>query len=284
MAGKDISGIKKVRLVVCDMDGTLVDSQKRLTAKTISVIARAREQGVFVTLCSGRISTMMESYWRQAGIVGPVITANGAQIVDTATGNTLWEKRIEPIQALKLMDFCRERSMDYSALCDDGCYFSPVSRRRERFVTYNRIAGDNGDKAIPLVTLETAESNRIILDKAIYKLLVYQLRPGDTDAAREFIDNRTELHYTTSESGLLDISAPGVSKGNGLVQLARIMDIPMEKTCAFGDFENDLSMFREAGFAVAMANGSPEVKAAAHLVTLSNDQDGVAFALEKYIL
>lgn len=270
-----------MQLAVCDMDGTLLNSQKEFSAKTVETMQRATRSGLYVTLCSGRVYAMLESYWRGAGIAGPIIAANGAHIVDTTTGKTLWEAVIDPQEAVLLLDFCRGAGMDYSALCEDGCYFSPISVRRERFEQYNQIAVAAGCQPIPLFTLKDPEDHRWFLQKKTHKILIYELRPGELEAGRRFIDGRAAMDYTSSEPGLLDISARGVSKGEGLLRLARLMGIPRENTCAFGDFENDIPMFEAAGYAVAMGNGSAAAKAAAHRITGTNDQDGVAAVLEE---
>ena len=82
----------------------------------------------------------------------------------------------------------------------------------------------------------------------------------------------------------LEINAPGVNKGMGLIQLGRLLGIEREEIMACGDGNNDLMMLKEVGFGVAMANGADEVKEVADYITLSNEEDGVAAAIEKFVL
>lgn len=276
--------LKRIELVVCDMDGTLLNSRKEYSSRTAEAVKTATKNGIYVTICSGRVYTMLESYWRGLGIEGPIIAANGAHIVDTSSGKTLWEATVDPEEAVQLMDYCRSEGMDYAALCEDNCYFSPISLRKERFVQYNSIAAAAGFNPIPMLSLERQEDNQMVLGKKIHKLLVYELKSGDVEKAQRFIAANTTMDCTSSEEGLLDIAAGGVSKGAGLIRLAELMAIPLENVCAIGDYDNDVPMFEAAGYAVAMANASDAAKAKADQITCSNDEDGVAAVLEQFLL
>ncbi|MEG2088348.1 MAG: Cof-type HAD-IIB family hydrolase [Angelakisella sp.] len=272
----------EVKLVVCDMDGTLLNSQKEISPRSLAAIQLARDNDIYVTICSGRIFSMLECYWQQLGIHGPIIASNGAQIFDTVSGKTVWGAPMKNRQAIDLMAFCALHNLDGMALCEDGCYFFHSSGRLERFTNYNSIAARSGYKPIPITFLHGVQDCELLADKIIYKVLVSRLHDGDEQLViDQFLCDQPELDYTMSDVGLLDISAKGINKGTGLVHLAEQMGIPLENCCAIGDFDNDLSMIEVAGLGVAMGNGCDRVKAIAQLITDTNDNDGVAKVLEQ---
>lgn len=114
--------------------------------------------------------------------------------------------------------------------------------------------------------------------------MIQQLQTDHYERARQFLRAHTNLWFTSSEPGLLEVSAPGITKGEGVRRLACIMDIPLKQICAFGNYDNDISMFSVVGLSIAMENSSPGAKAGALAVTRSNEESGVAYGLRKYIL
>lgn len=273
---------RRIRLIVCDLDGTLLDSRKRISGASLAAIGKAREKGVFVTICSGRVHQMLYAYSRELGIRGPLAAANGAVILDTRGGEMLYRKIIDPAVALPLLRFCEQNGMDYAALAAKGCYFSRGSARIRRFEQYNLIAAADGVPPAPLSFFDGDHGPA--LSDEIYKILIYELREERARAARDFIKSCGGLGWTSSEKGLLDVSAAGVSKGDAVRRLAAMLDIPLRQVCVFGDYCNDISMMEAAGLPIAMGNAHQTVKNAALAVTAGNDEDGVARGIEEYIL
>ncbi len=272
----------RVKLVVCDLDGTLLNGKHEISLNDQAAIREADKKGVFVTLCTGRIFPMLEHYVNLTGIRGPLIAANGAHIVNTVTGKTLWEKPVDNEDAIHLLDFCRDAGMDYSVLAREGCIFSSNSIRVKRFQIYNQIARSKGEKEIPMRVF--GSSHNCIEHMKIDKILVQELVQGQFEEAQQFIRENTDLWYTSSEPGLLDVSAPGVTKGEGVRRLADILGIPLAQTCAFGNYDNDISMFSVVGLPIAMSNSSQGAMECALVVTQSNEESGVAVGLLEYIL
>jgi Cof subfamily protein (haloacid dehalogenase superfamily) len=273
---------RKIRLIVCDLDGTLLDSEKRISAANLLAIKLARERGVFVTICSGRVHPMLEAYSRQLDIRGPLIAANGAVIYDTRTGTLPYLKAADKDAVYAFLEYCGERGLDHLAATDRGCWYSKNSRRIVRFEQYNRIAASGGLPLIPL--REFGPDYRNALESDIYKVLVAELSPEEMRLAADYIQTLGILSWTSSERGLLDVSAKGVSKGEGLRNLRRLLGLEKEQVCAFGDYWNDIPMLEEAGLPVAMGNAADEVKKHALVVSASNDEDGVALAINQHIL
>jgi Cof subfamily protein (haloacid dehalogenase superfamily) len=270
-----------IKAIVCDLDGTLLNSQKLISPGNLRAVKAARERGIFVTICTGRIPEMTEAYIRFLGIQGPVITANGAVIINTNDDSVPYQECSDVDQSAQVLDFCIRRGFDHIAAAAEGCYYSRNSDRIKRFEQYNSIAQKEMMKQIPLFPFE---DYGIIKNLHIYKLLIAGLSKNEQKETEEFVETFSHLGHTSSEPGLLDVGALTVNKGNGVRNLARIMEISTDEICVFGDFWNDVPMFEAAGFSVAMGNADEQVKSRASFITKTNDEDGVAAAIEKIIL
>ena len=273
---------QKIRMVVCDLDQTLLNSDATLSAENLAAIRSAEAKGIFVTICSGRIFTMLEVYARTLDIQGPVITTNGAAIVDGKTGKLLSNHPIPRDAAVKILDYARERDYDYSALTGQVSYFSDNSLRIQRFERYNEIAEAGGLKAMRLEYFDGRSYTGI--ENEILKMLLYQIPEEEFTSLTAFLDSLPEIDYTSSDEGLLDIMAAGTNKGTAVAEVRQLLGFEKDQVCVFGDYINDLAMFNEAGLTVAMANAHEELKDKALYVTDMNDRAGVARALEALIL
>lgn len=273
---------REIKLVVCDLDGTLLNSCGQISPVNRRAAGLARESGVFVTICSGRPPSMLYAYSRALGIRGPLAAANGGVLLDTRTGKILYQRTVDPGAALPLLRFCRRRELDCAVLSVKGCFFSRGSARIRRVEQYNDIAAAEGLPQAPLFSLDDDYSAALSGD--IYKILIYETDSARRREAEEYLEWAPEFTWTSSEKGLLDISARGVNKGDGVRRLAEALGIERGHICVFGDYLNDIPMMEQAGLPIAMGNAHEAVKEAALAVTDINDEDGVARAIEKYIL
>ena len=273
---------QKIKMVVSDLDQTLLNSDATFSPETLDAIRAAEAKGIFFTICSGRIFPMLEVYTRTLDIQGPVITTNGAAIVDGKSGKLLSKHTIPHEIAVRILDFARERDYDYSALTGQVSYFSGNSQRIKRFERYNEIATGSGLHPMRLERFSGRSYTDIEDD--ILKLLLYQIPEGETDSVAAFLASIPEIDYTSSDEGLLDILVAGTNKGAAVAEVRRMLGFEKEEVCVFGDFLNDLAMFEEAGLSVAVANAHEEVRNKAMYVTDTNDRAGVARALEDLVL
>jgi Cof subfamily protein (haloacid dehalogenase superfamily) len=279
---KGAAGGGKIRLIVCDMDGTLLDSGKRISDRTLETLREARRKGVATTICSGRIHPMLGVYVRRLALDVPFIAANGGVIFDPAGRKVLYEEPLPSDEARLLFDFCGQNGLDYCALGAEGGFFSPGGRCAKRFEDYNRAAEASGIETIPLRLFGAGHENA--LRTSLYKSLIYRDNERAEALAEGFLKTREALGYVFSDEWVMDVSAAGIDKGRGVSRLAEIMGLEKEEICVFGDYDNDLPMFREAGLAIAMGNACAEAKDSADIVTSGNDDDGVAEAIQRYIL
>lgn len=271
----------KVSLIVCDMDGTLFSNNKTVSDVNKAAISMARSHGVRFSICTGRIQPMTEFYLKDLELDTPVITANGAVIWDPVKKSMLWSLPMDNSEALAILKFCREHQLDYCALTMSESYFSPDNIRRQRFEQYNQIATAHG--FVPMQLREFDASFDCVKDKLIYKILIYSTDKEEQILSRNFLNALSLTGYTSSEPGLLDVAHEKVNKGYGLSKLAELLNIPSESVCAMGDFENDIPMLEYCGYPVAMENGCDVIKEKADFVTKTNDEHGVAWAINHYL-
>jgi Cof subfamily protein (haloacid dehalogenase superfamily) len=273
---------QNIRLIACDMDETLLTSKKTISAETLEAVKEVRKKGIFFTICTGRIYPTVRSYVELLGIEGLVVTANGALVVDARTGEAVQKQTMDPEWADKILKFAGPGGFDYIIQTSDTCWYRTNSNRVAVYEGYNRIAIARG---LPPIALRTADyDNPPPSWGEIYKVLIAGLTPEDKKKAEAYVDTIGNLSHTSSGPGLLEIMGPGATKGNGIRFLAKQLGLERKNICVFGDYLNDISMFEEAGLSIAMINGDEQVKERALTITASNDEDGVAQAIRKYIL
>jgi Cof subfamily protein (haloacid dehalogenase superfamily) len=273
---------RNIRLIVCDLDGTLLNSRKLISPENLAAVREARSRGIFVTICSGRVHPMLEAYSRTLDIQGPLIAANGGVIFDTQSGQIVYRKLADGEKIYHLLRFCFEHGMDHIVVSSRACWYSENSRRIRRFEQYNEIA--KADKLQPMILRRFGGDYRKALADEIYKVLISGLSPQEEALTEAYIHSIGDLSNTSSEPDLLDVSAAGVNKGEGVRILAERLSLVKEQICVFGDYWNDIPMLEAAGLPIAMGNGDSRVKASALAITGSHDEDGVASAIKKYIL
>ncbi len=282
-----------IKLVVCDLDGTLLNEDKEISARNINAITKANEAGVAVTICSGRIFTMLEAYVRTLNLQVPLISSNGA-VIASPHGEILRGVRMDTDDCYKTLTFSFNEQLDCIVVCDEACYYTSNSIRVKYFRQYNEIAAVQNLDLINLIELpvpqEQVDEAWVRLnfpqfeELALRKLLIYDTAYIKYDLTADFLAEHTQLNVSSSDPGLLDIVPRGVDKGTGLALLAEHFGLLPDEVMVIGDYDNDITMFKWAGLPVAMDNAVDEIKQLATYITESNANDGVAQAIEKLIL
>lgn len=281
MGEKDVKN-NNIKLVVSDLDGTLLNSDKRISDINLNAIKRLREKGILFTICTGRIATMIEPYVNDLGIEIPVITTNGAVIWDPVNNKAVADKPMDKSEVLKIVDYCNSKKLEYCLLTLDTNYFSGDNFLMKRFDKYNSIASEQGMKSMKLELMQCFDSRDN--DTLVYKMLIYSDVTKSFDEGADYLRSLTNTGFTSSEKGLLDIMDSKINKGQGVEMLANVMGLEMDEVCAFGDYDNDISMLEKVGLSVAMGNALPRVKTVANYITKTNDEHGVAYFIHKHLV
>lgn len=269
----------RYRLIVLDVDGTLVDRERRISAATLRALATAQAHGIRVTLATGRMYASALPYAQQIQADAPLILYNGARIQDPAGGAILYSSHLPRAQVVRALRLAQQFDVHANLYLGESIYIervSEVSRESARKDGVNQVpVGDlvrflEGRVDDPVKILMIGPDGRLEALAAAYR--------ADGSGAEEL------PHLVRSEATYLEIQPRGTSKGAGLIRVCGLLGIPASATMAFGDNLNDLEMIQAAGLGVAMGNAHADVKRAARVVAPSNDEDGVAAVLWSHVL
>lgn len=265
-------------ILALDLDGTLLDSHKQLSQVNLDAITHAQEAGTTIVLASGRHPYSMARFadllsLKERG--GYLVAFNGGQIIDYTTGSLLFERTL-PIDALpRIVEWAHR-------------YDLPILTFRR-----NVIISENPTNHY---VVENAANNRMSIEgvkdflaelKDLYQPPAKFLFPGDpellpTVEAAMKADFGDTIGIYRSAPHYLEIVPPGIDKGHALLKLMET--VGRNTLIACGDQDNDISMIRAADIGVAMGNAEEEVKAVADYVAPTNDQNGIAHVIERFIL
>ncbi|MGW0435290.1 HAD family hydrolase [Micromonospora sp. NPDC003197] len=261
------------RLVATDLDGTLLRSDRSISPRTAEVMDRIVAAGGQVVLVTGRPIRWMAHVYDHLGIQVPAICANGAVVYDPIEDTVL---RADPLAPELLAEVARR----LRAEVPDVRFAVEILDGREM---RHEIGYPTHQYELP-ETLRVIDAPEELLSAPAVKLLA---RAGvqDPDAFVQVVAGALEgLAEAThsSRSGLVEISASGVTKAAGLAWFCTRHGITADEAVAFGDMPNDVPMLTWAGRSIAVANAHPDVLRIADEVTLTNEEDGVAAYLEKF--
>lgn len=266
-----------IKLIAIDIDDTLLSSQHKITPATKTALQKALAQGIKIVLCSGRPLAGVSPFLQDLGVNGGeqyVITYNGG-LVETVSGKVLSRKILNNSDYRRIVEYVTDNNMQYYVLDDQSNVYTSDH-------DINRIA-----------VVQAWENNAGILvrepddladDFEITKAAIV----GEKDTLDQYeqpvkTEFSSDYYVVRAADNFLEIMHQGVNKGIGLQKLSEILNISSDEIMAIGDEQNDIPMFKFAGTAVAMGNGSDLAKEHATYITDTNDNDGIAKALEKLV-
>ncbi len=262
-----------IRLVAIDLDNTLLGSDLSISAANRNALERARDAGVVVAIATGRMFQTALRIVSDLGPDMPIAAYNGALIRTRDSGETLCSTPIDPEEGGRVVRFLWDFGVAFQAYFDDELY---VPRLTPASAYYSSKYG-----AAVHVLGDIDEFAR----RASLKYLIIE-DPARVDSVRRALEAfiGPGLRIMRSQPELLEIVDSRVSKGRALRHLAHRFRIDIAHTMAIGDSENDIDMLREAAVGVAVSGAGRDVQAAADYVVASNDDDGVAEALDTFVL
>ena len=262
-----------IRLLVSDVDGTLVDKRKQLTPATIDAVHRLREAGCGFTIISARPRSGMMPIADALAIDAPMAAFNGG-IVFHRDGRVDEHHVIDAEAARGVFDLVGDAKVDRWVFADDRWY---ASSDRGEHVEHERVASNQAP-----VVCEGFADLLLRADKITFVSDDADLLAGLHRRCKEAFGDCATI--AQSQTYYLDITALQANKGDGIVALAAALGFDLAEVAAIGDQNNDLPMLTRAGYAVAMGNAPDNVQKAADAVTAGNDADGVADAIDTLIL
>lgn len=273
--------MRNIKLIVTDLDGTFLTSDKIISDVNLKAVRRLKSMGVAFTVATGRMGLMVEAYKNELAIDIPYITCGGSVIYNS--DNTILKKiTMNTDSSIKILDFARENNIEYLVYLEKEVYFTKDSIRKKHFERYNEIAKEKGENLIEFNYIN--DNHQKLVDGGIIKILAVDKTGNDLESLKDFIDTLDDVYYVMSEKIAMDILPTSSTKGNAVLTIAEHLNIKQDEILVFGDYFNDISMFNVTKNSVAMAGASDNVKKYANMITKSNDEDGVAHIINKYIL
>lgn len=269
----------KYKLIAFDMDGTLLNSEKKIKKESLLAIDKAFDAGKEVILCTGRCIAELNDYIEQIPKLRYIVGVSGALVYDVKEQNEIYTHSISIEQVHRILEVAK--SVD--AMPHILTHESIVSR-------YDFENMEHFDMKIYIPLFEQiAKKVENIFDyyeqheMPVAKMNLYHATPEEREKSKEKL-KEMDLVLADAERTSLEISASETTKGMGLEQLCMYLGISMDEVIAVGDADNDIDVLSKAGMSIAMGNANEKVKSICDVVVSDCDSDGCVEAIEKYLL
>lgn len=279
--------MKDIKLVALDLDGTLFDNSSRISERNLTTIRSITDKGIHVVISTGRPFEGIPFDQIKGTGINYAITANGSGIYEISTGKCLYENAMDEELVTPILNFLLTRDIHMDAFiggkgytpiqCVETAQKLTVPSSIKNYIITTRTRLDN--------ILQFIHENQLKVQKMT--LNFYPAADGtliDRETVRKFLVSNPSITTVCGGYNNLEFTRADANKGVGLRKLAEILGVNPDATMAIGDTENDLAIIEAAGIGVAMGNATDAVKARADYVTTTNTKDGVAAAIEHFIL
>ena len=269
--------LMKYKILVLDLDGTLTNKKKEITEHTRETLIRAQEAGIKIVLASGRPTYGIMPLARQLELdkyEGYILAYNGGQIIDCKTGELMYENVLDPAVYPYLYECAKSNGFQILSYKDE---YIISENADDQYVQHEAFLNRMASK--------TVENFLDVINFPVAKCLIV----GDPEPLAQLEpvmkkELESKMNVFRSEPFFLELVPKGIDKARCLAVLLDELDMTSDEMMACGDGFNDRSMIEFAGLGVAMANAQEPVRSAADHVTASNDEDGVAMVVERFIL
>ncbi|MCM3586796.1 HAD family hydrolase [Mesobacillus maritimus] len=279
-----------IKCIATDMDGTLLNGYQKITEENKAAILKAQEQGVEVVVATGRSYQEAIFVLEEAGLKCPVIGVNGAE-VRTPEGEIVVTNPLTKQQAKEAAAILRDLGIYFEVYTNKGTYTDNEDKGISAIIDI--FASANPELSMDLLVegakerfvkglVSVVENYEMIFEDdefQVYKFLAFSLSEEEQARGKELLQNQDGLAISSSGHLNIEITSQQAQKGVALEAFVKERGIEMSETMAIGDNENDLSMLRRVGRAVAMENASYAIKAECDVVTATNDESGVGKAI-----
>ncbi len=273
---------QKIKLIALDLDGTLLTEKKKITPYTMQILENASRQGVVIVIATGRPFMGIPEELRNLPGIRYAISSNGAKIIDTKKKSIIMEHLLSAQLAIKMLEIGNHYDALQEVYFEDQGYVDEAKMNQLAKYHHNPNMWEyfkSTRKQVPDIMELTKQKNQD-MDKV--QMLFADL--SERDKAWKEIEQIKGITQVDSLGYNIEINASGVNKGVKLLELGKRLGIKQEEIMACGDGQNDVTMVQMAGLGVAMGNAIEPVKNVADYVTDTNEQEGVAKAIEKFIL
>ena len=263
------------KMIVLDMDDTLLDDNHKISERNRKAIRMAQEKGVFVVLASGRPSGAMIEYAKYLEMDkhnSYIISFNGGEIISCGSGEVIFEQALKKEEIHALYDFSREHGVQI------------ITYRDNMIITEDSGKYIDVESTITKMDQKKVDCFKSYIDGSAVKCIMLEEPEYLKKVEQKLKEAKPDKSVAISKPFFLEVMPKGIDKGNTLDRLAKILKIDRSEIMAMGNAHNDLSMIEYSGLGVWVANTSEELLPLGDAVVASNNDDGVAEAIEKYVL
>lgn len=265
------------KVLALDLDGTLLNEEHRISEKSKKYLTKLKEKDVKIVLASGREPISILPYSKELGLKEMVIGFNGGIISDFTGERIIYEENIDKLIAKELIKICEERDIFNVVFVRNNLYVS--NKDDKRFEMFRKYSTSKIE--------EVGSLHKFIEEEDLWNQIGKMLQCGENEFLSSF---KEEIEYKYPKEMSAQFSLPyflevynyKASKGEALNKIAKSYNLDRENVIAIGDGENDISMLEYAEVGIAMENALDSVKEKSDYITLSNKEDGVSHAINKY--
>lgn len=266
----------KYKLMAVDMDGTLLNNRREISQTNLKAIHRAVEQGLLFVIASGRPIQGVEKFQPILQLHSPMILYNGAMIAMPGTQEVLFKEVLEVEDARQILCLSEQYHTTACIWSNNKLYVRELNQMVDRYVKIEGVTAE---------LLENKEDEEEVIRQGVTKILWYDEESKIRRIEQELSENPfNNVAFCTSQPFFLEFFNQKVSKGVAVQKVGEMYHIRSEETIAVGDGFNDVSMIEYAGLGVAMGNAPEVIQNKAQYVTVSNEENGIAKILEKFVL
>ncbi len=275
-----------IELIVTDLDGTLMaPDHTTVTQRTRTALQKAHDKGVKTAIATGRTISLIGMVTKQVDFIDYVIYSNGAAVYDRVNKKLIYTSFFDTDNAVELARFLDSEPVFYEIYANGWSY---IKKDKVSLFDMGNLPKDFIDE-ITKNTVFTDDMCEIIEKSDVEKFNISSMAPERAEYITEKLVSFKDTEWTSSLPGSkvqnqMEIMKKGVNKGTAVKGMCSVLGISPENVMAFGDAQNDCSMLELAGYSFAMGNACEECRKTAKYLTDTNANDGLAKAVEEYVL
>lgn len=270
-----------IKIIVTDLDGTLMaPDHMTVTERTKNALYRAHEKGVKIAIATGRTLSVIDNVTEQVPFVDYVIYSNGAVVYDRCKGENIYTNFVPKVAAEKIVNFLEQYPAYYDVF-QNGCQHAQKDKG-ELFKNNGLPEEFVNDYIKRLVFHDNLPE--FVKNNDVEKINLFYFNGEHHDEISKFLFSIDNIECTSPVLGDIEMTGKNVDKGEALKGLCKELNFTPDEVMTFGDADNDIGMLKFAKYGFAMENADDECKKVAAFTALSNAEDGVAVAVEKYVL
>ena len=288
------------KLITVDLDGTLLNKYGEVSEYTKNIIKKVTDQGILVVLASGRISESVLTIAKEIGANKYYISGNGSVLYDMQKKEIIYEKYLSKEKVLELIELCEKNSIYYNIYTESSVIAKSLNYNVAFYNYENTKKSSDKKTEINIVDdvynyIKTLNTNKFLKmticdeNKIVFSSILRKVKDiPDIDVLEVSHMSKKKIKMGTKEVSVgyyyTEVSSKNVDKWYAIEEIMKKENIAKEEVISFGDNNNDILMINNAGLGIAMGHSNEQVKKVAKFVTQTNDEDGVAKALENIIL